>query len=1167
MLSIGAIAAKVFGTSNDRRLKSYRPTVEAINLLEPELEGLTDAELRARTDAFRKRLADGESLDDLLVEAFATVREAAKRTLGQRHFDVQLIGGMVLHNGKIAEMKTGEGKTLVATLPVYLNALAGKGVHVVTVNDYLAKRDAEWMGRVYKFLGLTVGVIVHELDDDERRAQYACDVTYGTNNELGFDYLRDNMKMSAPEMVQRRHFYAIVDEVDSILIDEARTPLIISGPIEDRADLYQAVDELMKGLVAEADAVERELIKTHGKDQIKEILKTQGLIELDEKQRQASFTEAGNERLEELLKEKDLLKGASLFDIENVTVVHHANQAVKAHKLFQRDRDYIVKGGEVVIIDEFTGRMMQGRRYSEGLHQALEAKEHVAIQPENQTLASITFQNYFRLYSKLAGMTGTAATEATEFMDIYKLDVLEIPTNRSVDRSDEHDEVYRTAKEKSRAIVAEIADCHRRGQPILVGTVSIEKSETLSGLLKDRKYIRELGHYMKKQADGLKPGKEDELKAQLNEIGDHLVDLARKNSGDPIPHQVLNARFHEQEATIIAQAGIPAGVTIATNMAGRGTDIQLGGNDKFRARDWLKDEIEAGRMSAVHDEGDSPEALRQWVDDVLTAGDEWIDARLREWVEASIAEWAKEQTGKGRAPTPKEVAKKRAAIEAERRPVAEKRAELAREHARGLAGRHNGHAGDALEGWSDQALREEARQWQRGSNGETHLGAVTETLFRFMSGHLSAWADREESLGRKPGPGELAAKRTAIVKAFNEVAAKCAEIQADVAEKKQKAIDAGGLYVLGTERHESRRIDNQLRGRSGRQGDPGRSKFYLSLEDDLMRIFGSDRMDGVLQKLGLQEGEAITHPWINKALEKAQQKVEARNFDARKYVLKYDDVMNDQRKVIFEHRIDIMGRDDVSDTVAELRTQVVQELVAECIPPNAYAEQWNTEELKGEVKRIFGLDLPIDNWAKEEGIADQEIVERLNKEINEKAQAKEAEFGPQTMRQIEKMILLQTLDHLWREHLVTLEHLRQVIGFRSYGQRDPLNEYKSEGFHLFETMLANLREAVTGTLMHIQGVPAEEEQALQPVELPPMQAHHVDPFTGEDELAMADAALAAASRPEARGAERRAPVQTRRSAGGALNPKDPATWGKVARNAVCPCGSGKKYKHCHGKHD
>jgi preprotein translocase subunit SecA len=1164
MLSIGTIAAKVFGTSNDRKLKSYRPNVEAINELEPELERLTDAELRARTADFRKQLADGTPLDDLLVPAFATVREAAKRTLGQRHFDVQLIGGMVLHQGKISEMKTGEGKTLVATLPVYLNALAGNGVHVVTVNDYLAKRDSEWMGRIYKFLGLTVGVIVHELDDDQRREQYACDVTYGTNNELGFDYLRDNMKMRAPEMVQRGHHYAIVDEVDSILIDEARTPLIISGPVEDRADLYIAVDELMKGLVAEHDKIEKELQAAHSKEELKELLKTRGLMELDEKQRQASFTEAGNERLEQLLNEKDLLKGGSLYDIESVTVVHHANQALKAHKLFQRDRDYIVKGGEVVIIDEFTGRMMQGRRYSEGLHQALEAKEHVQIQPENQTLASITFQNYFRLYKKLAGMTGTAATEANEFLDIYRLDVLEIPTNRLVDRTDEHDEVYRTAKEKLRAIVAEIADCNRRGQPILVGTVSIEKSETLSGLLKDRKYVRELGQYMKKQAD--KPGKEDELKAQLNEVGDYLVDLARKNSGDPVPHQVLNARFHEQEAHIIAQAGVPGTVTIATNMAGRGTDIQLGGNDRYRTRDWLKEEIDAGRMGAVHDADGSAEALRQWVDDILNAGDEWIDSRLEEWVEATLADWTKEQTGKGREPSPKEIAKKRQAIEAERRPVAEKRAEIAREYARSqAAGRPNGHDVDTLQSWSDAQLREDAREWQQGANGEWRFGAVNETLFRFMSEHCRAWADKEKAAGREPGAADLAVKRAAIVTKFNEIRAKCAEIQADVAQKKQKAIDAGGLYVLGTERHESRRIDNQLRGRSGRQGDPGRSKFYLSLEDDLMRIFGSDRMDGVLQKLGLQEGEAITHPWINKALEKAQQKVEARNFDSRKYVLKYDDVMNDQRKVIFEHRIDIMGRDDVGETVAEMRQHVVQELVAECIPPNAYAEQWNTTELKDEIGRIFGLDLPIDAWAAEEGIADQEISERLLKEIDAKVKAKEAEFGPETMRQIEKMVLLQTLDHLWREHLVTLEHLRQVIGFRSYGQRDPLNEYKSEGFHLFEAMLANLREAVTGQLMHIQGVPEEDEQLI-PAELPPMQAHHVDPFTGEDELAMADAALAAGMRSDGPAAERRAPLQTRRAAG-ALDPKDPSTWGKVSRNAPCPCGSGKKYKHCHGKHE
>ena len=999
MLSIGTFAAKVFGSSNDRKIKSYRPRVAAINALEPEMVRLSDAELRGRTDSLRKQLAAGTPLEDLLVPAFATVREAAKRTLGQRHFDVQLIGGMVLHQGKISEMKTGEGKTLVATLPVYLNALTGRGVHVVTVNDYLAKRDAEWMGAIYRFLGLSVGCIVHELDDEQRREQYACDVTYGTNNELGFDYLRDNMKMRAQEMVQRGHYFSIVDEVDSILIDEARTPLIISGPVEDRAELYNALDVLVKRLVAEHSKIEKELSKNASKEQLKELLKTQGYFELDEKQRQVAFTEAGNEHIEKMLREQDLLKGESLYDIENVTVVHHANQALKANSLFQRDRDYIVKAGQVILIDEFTGRMMHGRRFSEGLHQALEAKEHVEIQPENQTLASITFQNYFRLYEKLAGMTGTAVTEANEFMDIYGLDVLEVPTNMPVARADEHDEVYRTVKEKSRAIVAEIADCRRRGQPVLVGTTSIEKSEQLSALLKDHKYVRELGQYLKKQADGLKQGKEDELKAELNEIGSYLVGVGSKNtSSDPIPHQVLNARYHEQEALIIAQAGVPGTVTIATNMAGRGTDIQLGGNPDYRLRDWLN-----------------------------------------------------ETSTKGTAPSPEEV------------------------------------------------------------DGE-----------------------REK-------------------------------IQTDVAEKKRQALAAGGLYVIGTERHESRRIDNQLRGRSGRQGDPGRSKFYLSLEDDLMRIFGSDRMDGMLQKLGLQEGEAITHPWINKALEKAQQKVEARNFDARKYVLKYDDVMNDQRKVIFEQRIDIMGHDDVSETIVDLRHQVVRELVSKNIPQNAYAEQWNTAEIKTEMQRVFGLDLPVDEWAAEEGIADEEISERLLKEVDDKAREKESEFGAETMRQIEKMVLLQTLDHLWRDHLVTLEHLRQVIGFRSYGQRDPLNEYKSEGFHLFETMLANLREAVTGQLMHIQGVPAEEQEALEPVELPPMRAQHIDPFTGEDELAMADAALAAEVHPGIRD-ERRTPVQTRRR-GNDLNPKNPATWGKVARNAACPCGSGKKYKHCHGKHD
>jgi preprotein translocase subunit SecA len=999
LTTIGGFAAKIFGSSNERRVKGYRPRVEAINALEPEVKALSDAEIKARTETFRRQLQAGASLDDLLAPAFATVREAAWRTLQQRHFDVQLIGGMVLHEGKIAEMKTGEGKTLVATLPVYLNALAGKGVHVVTVNDYLAQRDAEWMGAIYKFLGLTVGCIVHGLDDVERKVQYACDVTYGTNNELGFDYLRDNMKIHKDEMVQRGHAYAIVDEVDSILIDEARTPLIISGPLEDRAELYTAVDEVMKGLVAAHGKIEKEVERTHGKEKAKELLKTEGLLEHDEKQRQVSLTEEGNERVERLLEELGHLKG-SLYDIENVSLVHHVNSALKAHKLFQRDRDYIVKGGQVVIIDEFTGRMMPGRRYSEGLHQALEAKEHVEIQPENQTLASITFQNYFRLYKKLAGMTGTAATEANEFMDIYGLDVIEIPTNVAVCRVDEDDEIYRTAKEKYAAIVQSIADCRRRGQPILVGTVSIEKSEQLSELLKDRKYILDLGRNALAQAQKLKDGKEDELKSYLSDIGSYLVEIGSRSkaNSDPIPHQVLNARYHEHEAHIVAQAGVPGTVTIATNMAGRGTDIQLGGNVDYRLKDWIAEETQAGR-----------------------------------------------------APDAAQIAK--------------------------------------------------------------------------MRDHL----------------------------------------QADVAEKKKEALEAGGLYVLATERHESRRIDNQLRGRSGRQGDPGRSKFYLSLEDDLMRIFGSERMDSVLKTLGLQEGEAITHPWMNKSLEMAQKKVEARNFDIRKQILKYDDVMNDQRKVIFEQRLDIMGEEDVSETIRDFRHQLVHELVRQHIPEKAYAEQWDCKGLKGAVSGVFGIDLPIDEWAEEEGIADQEIEERLLKEIDAKAERKEHELGPSNFRQIEKMVLLQTLDHLWREHLVTLEHLRQVIGFRAYGQRDPLNEYKSEAFVLFESMLANLREAVTGQLMHVELAPPEEQPALQPIELPPMEAHHIDPFSGFDELALADAAIAAESH-GTRVAEKRPPLQTRKKSN-AVNPGDPATWGKVARNAVCPCGSGKKYKHCHGKHD
>ncbi len=985
MMSIGSLASRIFGSSNERKVKSIRPQVAEINALEPELEKLSDDELRDRTRQFREQIAAGASLDSLLVPAFATVREAAKRTLGQRHFDVQMMGGMVLHHGKIAEMKTGEGKTLVATLPVYLNALAGNGVHVVTVNDYLASRDSEWMGQVYRFLGLSVGCIVHGIDDDDRKAQYDCDVTYGTNNELGFDYLRDNMKMSRDEMVQFGnrgkdavgHFFAIVDEVDSILIDEARTPLIISGPIEDKADLYQAVDAQMKVLMDAHDQIvrdlEREMVKGNGgtvdKEAHKEALKERGYYELDEKQRTVALSEAGNARMEEILTSQGMLKG-TLYDVDNVTIVHHINQALKAHSLFRRDRDYIVKEGEVVIIDEFTGRMMPGRRYSEGLHQALEAKEHVSIQPENQTLAQITFQNYFRLYKKLAGMTGTALTEADEFMDIYGLDMIEVPTNVAVGRLDEDDEIYRTANEKWNAIIGEIERAQERKQPVLVGTVSIEKSEHLSELLKKK----------------------------------------------GVSHQVLNARYHEQEAKIIAQAGVPGSVTIATNMAGRGTDIQLGGNVEYRLKDWIREREEQGET-----------------------------------------------------PSERETAKIHSEIQAE------------------------------------------------VERNKVLVKAARETV------------EIEPAKGKRP---------------------------AKLVEK------PGGLYVIATERHESRRIDNQLRGRSGRQGDPGRTKFYLSLEDDLMRIFGSERMDTVLRTLGLQEGEAIIHPWMNKSLEMAQKKVEARNFDIRKQILKYDDVMNDQRKVIFDQRVDIMAQDDVSETVEDMRHGLIDELVKRHIPEQAYAEQWNTDGLKEEVQQIFGLDLAIKEWAAEEGIADQEIKERITKAADEKAAKKTVDIGTENWRQLEKAVLLHTLDHLWREHIVTLEHLRQVIGFRAYGQREPLNEYKSEAFGLFEGLLAKLREATTGQLMNLELSEPEEHDLLQPVELPPMQAHHIDPLTSLDEMALADAALAAE---QGLGSPnvRLAPMQSRKSSDN-VDPKDPSTWGKVSRNAACPCGSGKKFKHCHG---
>jgi preprotein translocase subunit SecA len=958
---IGAVARKLFGSSNDRRMRSYRPRVEEINALEEELAALSDEALRARTDEFKKQLAEGATLDDILVPAFATVREASKRTLGQRHFDVQLIGGMVLHEGRIAEMKTGEGKTLVATLPVYLNALGGRGVHVVTVNDYLAKRDAEWMGQIYKFLGLTVGVIVHGLQDEQRKKEYDCDVTYGTNNELGFDYLRDNMKYRLEDMVQRGHIYAIVDEVDSILIDEARTPLIISGPLDDRSEFYNTIDKFIPQL-------------------------DKSDYELDEKQRSVNLSESGMSKMEQVLKDAGLLKSDSLYDVENVSVVHHINQALRAHKLFQRDKDYIVRNGEVVIIDEFTGRMMPGRRYSEGLHQALEAKEHQPIQPENQTLASITFQNYFRMYEKLAGMTGTAVTEADEFQDIYELEVLEIPTNMPMVRLDDDDEVYRTSAEKFRAILALIEDCKKRGQPVLVGTTSIEKSEKLAEMLRQQGW---------EQHD-------------FSDANAFAALYSGDNSSNAKVFAILNARYHEQEAQIIAQAGVPGAITIATNMAGRGTDIQLGGNADMRIRQEL--------------------------------------------------------------------------------------------------------------------------------------------------------ANIEDPREREKSPGAT-------------------EIRAQVARLKERALQAGGLVVLGTERHESRRIDNQLRGRSGRQGDPGHSKFFLSLEDDLMRIFGTDKLDGMLTKLGLKENEAIIHPWINKALEKAQQKVEARNFDIRKNILKFDNVMNDQRKVIFDQRVEWMEDQAVGEVVSDMRHNVLDDLVAKHVPENAYPEQWDVAGLREELKRVLGLDLPVDEWAKEEGIADEEIFSRVERRADEHMAAKVAQWGPDVIRYIEKSVLLQTLDHLWREHLVMLDHLRQVIGLRGYGQRDPLNEYKAESFNLFEAMSQSLREGVTAQLMRVE-IQASPPQ--QPAPLPVMEAHKMDPTTGEDEMALALAgaatlarhgigpgvsaapASAAAGRAAAAAASALAPQAE--SPSPARNSKDPASWGKVGRNESCPCGSGKKFKHCHGRY-
>ncbi|SFL13691.1 protein translocase subunit secA [Loktanella salsilacus] len=914
MLGLSSIAKKVFGTANDRKVKGVRPLIDKINALEPEFTALSDEQIKDRTRALQERAKAGESLDDMLPEAFANCREGARRALGLRAFDTQLMGGIFLHQGNIAEMKTGEGKTLVATFPAYLNALSGKGVHIVTVNDYLARRDADWMSKVYSFLGMTTGVVVPQQPEAEKKVAYQCDVTYATNNELGFDYLRDNMKSELSQMYQRPHNFAIVDEVDSILIDEARTPLVISGPAQDRSQMYRDIDTIVPGILPEH-------------------------FTLDEKQRSVSFTDEGNDYLEDALSRAGLLpEGQTLYDPESVTLVHHTSQALKAHKLFAKDKDYIVRGDEIVLIDEFTGRMMTGRRLADGLHQAIEAKEGVSIRPENVTLASVTFQNYFRLYKKLGGMTGTALTEADEFMEIYGLGVVEVPTNRPIQRKDEHDQVYRTAREKFEGVVKEIKEANAKSQPILVGTTSIEKSEFLSQML---------------TAEGIK-------------------------------HNVLNARQHEQEAQIIADAGKLGAVTIATNMAGRGTDIQLGGNVELKVIEALDADPEA-----------NPDEIR-------------------------------------------------ARIEAE-------------------------HAGE-----------------------------------------------------------------------------------------KEKVLAAGGLFVLATERHESRRIDNQLRGRSGRQGDPGRSSFFLSLEDDLMRIFGSERLDKVLSSLGMKEGEAIVHPWVNKSLERAQAKVEGRNFDIRKQLLKFDDVMNEQRKVIFGQRREIMEATDLSEIVSDMRHQVVEDMVDEHMPPRSYADQWTTEALYADVIQNLGMDEPVMAWAQEEGVDADAMRERLEAASDAHMAKKEEAFGASAIRNIEKQVLLQTIDAKWREHLVTLEHLRSVVGFRGYAQRDPLNEYKTEGFQLFERLLDGLRLDVTQKLGQIQPM-TQEQQDQMVAQLRQQQA--------------AAAGAVAAPQPDAQPEpekliERATSAQ---SAGDAtartgFDENDPATWGNPTRNDACPCGSGKKFKHCHGAH-
>jgi preprotein translocase subunit SecA len=914
-------AKKFFGSSNERKVKAMSAQVAKINALEPEYAALSDEALKAKTAEFKARLEKGEALDSLLVEAFATVREASKRVLGMRHFDVQMVGGMVLHGGGISEMRTGEGKTLVATLPTYLNALEGKGVHVITVNDYLARRDAEWMGQIHNFLGLSYGVIVNGLSQGERQRAYRSDITYGTNNEFGFDYLRDNLVYSVEEMVQRGHHYVIVDEVDSILIDEARTPLIISGPTEDRSEFYKIIDVL-----------------------VKELIKDKTNYDHDEKQKQVILTEEGQERIEEILMSGGHLAEdtAGLYDAANISVVHHVNQALRANVLYTLDKDYIVKDAEVILIDEFTGRMMTGRRLSEGLHQAIEAKEGAQVQPENQTLASVTIQNYFRLYTKLAGMTGTAATEAQEFDDIYKMGVSEIPTNRPVLRIDDDDEVYRTEREKNDSILKQITDCHARGQPILVGTVSIEKSEELSKLLSTYDWEWE----------------------------------GKKHKG--IPHQVLNARFHEQEAGIVADAGVPGAVTIATNMAGRGTDIQLGGN---------------------------------------------LDMRL--------ANWRQQQKGLGITPT------------------------------------------------------------------------------------------HEDELAQK------------------------AELETEISGAKAQALAAGGLFVLGTERHESRRIDNQLRGRTGRQGDPGRSKFFLSCEDDLLRIFAGERLDAIMRTFGVQEGEAITHKWLNNAIATAQKRVEQRNYEIRKNLLKYDDVVNDQRKAVFEQRQEFMEATDLSEIITEMRHDVVDDFVARHIPPKAYAEQWDIEGLKERCQSILGLDLPVEEWAAEEGVDDEAFRERITTAADAYAAEREVIITPEQMRSVEKNFLLQMIDLQWREHLMHLDHLRNVIGLRGYGQRDPLNEYKTEAFSLFEKLLGDLRTNTTRWLMTVEIAYAEPEPLHTPEGLTEV---HIDPLTGEN-VAIAGA-LPEGLSPEQREA---LPVSVL-----------PEGWEFTARNGACPCGSGKKFKHCHG---